>query len=217
MSTVAEFTVPVEALPGGDTLTEMPGIRIEIERIVPTQESALPYFWVWGEQPKAFIKRVRREPDIEETELLESVEDGALFRAEWEPNVELIQGINRLNATIIEASGTSENWRFQVRTQEREAFNEFQTVFQQQGIDIHLVRLYDLAELVDGVNRSLTPKQRETLVAAYQEGYFESPRQTTQEELGDRLGISRRAVSDRLQRGIQKLISTQLLPSEERT
>jgi predicted DNA binding protein len=217
MSAVAEFTIPVEALPGGDTLIEMPDIRVEIERVVPTQEAALPFFWVWGDRPEAFIEQVRREPDIADADLLERVDGGALFRAEWEPNAELIQGIKRLDATIIEATGAAENWRFQVRTQERGAFTELQSVFQRQGISIELVRLYDLAELVEGETRSLTPKQRETLLEAYREGYFESPRQTSQEELGDRLDVSRRAVSDRLQRGVQTLIATQLLPAGDRT
>lgn len=46
MSFVAEFTMPPEALPFGETLKENPGTEIEVERIVPTQESALPFFWV---------------------------------------------------------------------------------------------------------------------------------------------------------------------------
>lgn len=217
MSTVAEFTIPVEALPGGNTLTEMPEVRIEVERVVPTEEAALPFFWVWGDRPEAFIEQFQREPDIAAADLLERVEDGALFRAEWEPNAELIKGIKRLDATIVEATGTSENWRFQVRTQEQDAFNELQALFRKQGISIELVRLYDLAELIEGDDRSLTPKQRETLLAAYRAGYFDSPRRATQGELGERLGVSRRAVSDRLQRGMQTLISTQLLSSGERT
>lgn len=213
MSLVAEFTMPPEELPAGDAFVEYPNTRIEIERIVPTQESALPFFWVWGARPEAFMEEARSEPNMKEIDLLDHVEGGALFRAEWTPDAELIQGIKQLDATIINATGTSDHWRFEVRTQDQEAFNHFQEIFQHHGIDVQLTRLYDLAELVEGDNRSLTPEQRETMITAYREGYFESPREITQTELGKHFDVSHRAVSDRLRRGFRNLIATSLLPS----
>ncbi|WP_306061322.1 helix-turn-helix domain-containing protein [Natronococcus wangiae] len=200
MSIVAEFTIPTNALPAGDTLAKNPDVQIEIERIVPTQESALPFFWVWGPDPETFMERVEQEPNVAEVDLLARVDDGALFRADWAPDAEIIQGIKRLNAVIIEAIGTSEQWRFQVRTQEREAFNEFRELFLQQGITVHLDRLYSLSELVEGDAKSITPLQRDTLIAAYRGGYFEQPRQTTQEEIAKQFNVSPRAVSDRIRR-----------------
>ncbi|WP_436344006.1 helix-turn-helix domain-containing protein [Natronorubrum sp. FCH18a] len=215
MSIIAEFTIPPEALPFGDTLVEAPNTRIEVERIVPTQESAFPFFWVWGSEPEAFMDAAEAEPNVANVHLLDHVEDGALFRAKWSPNAELIRGIRRLDATIIEAVGTSEHWRFEVRTQEQDAFTDFQRIFDEQGISISLNRLYDLAEVVEGNHRSVTPEQRETLIAAYQDGYYEKPRQTTQEELGEQFDISYRAVSERLRRGNRNLIGDALLPSGE--
>ncbi|WP_331234026.1 helix-turn-helix domain-containing protein [Natronorarus salvus] len=215
MSVVAEFTVPAEALPGGDALVEMPDVRIEIERIVPTQEAALPFFWVWGEQPERFMERAGMEPNVADVDLLERFDGGALFRAEWSPEAELIEGIKRLNATIIEATGTSDHWRFEVRTQDPEAFTSFQEVFEQQGISVHLQRLYDLAELVEGDTQPVTPKQRETLLTAYREGYYDNPREISQAELGAHFGISNRAVSDRLRRGTRNLIAMRLFESSD--
>lgn len=217
MSIVAEFTIPAEALPAGDLLVERPDVRIEVERIVPTQESALPFVWVWGTDPEAFLEQAERESDITGVDVLDRVEGGALCRVEWSPEAEPIQGIRRLNATIIEATGTSEHWRFEVRTQEREAFIEFRELFQQAGIPIRLDRLYDLTDLVDGSDRQLTPEQREAVIAAYRDGYFEKPRQITQEELGEQFGISHRAVAERLRRGMRNLVAATLLPDGERT
>jgi hypothetical protein len=205
--------MPPESLPAGEALVECPDIQIEIERIVPTAESALPFFWVWGSDPEAFMQKARESPRIAQVALLDDVPGGALFRAEWSPDEGLIQDIKDLNATIIDATGTSDNWRFEVRTQAQEAFNEFQAVFKQHGIEVHLARLYDLAELVEGDTRSLTPEQRETLLAAYQQGYFEKPREISQKELSESFNISGRAVSERLRRGIRNLIATSLLPS----
>ncbi|WP_226479333.1 helix-turn-helix domain-containing protein [Natrinema amylolyticum] len=215
MSVVAEFTIPAEALPFGDTLVATPDAEIEVERIVPTQESALPFFWILGCDPEVFIEDAETEQDISHVQLLARVENGALFQAQWAPNAKLIRGIKRLDATIIEATGTSEHWRFEVRTQEQDTFNDFQEIFEEQGIPIELKRIYDLTELVESNLQSLTSEQRETLIAAYQEGYYEKPRQTTQEELGEEFDISHRAVSARLRRGTRNLIRESLLPPEK--
>lgn len=214
MSVVAEFTVPAQVLPFGDTLVATPGTEIEVERIVPTQESALPFFWVWGCEPEVFLEDAETEPNVANVNMLSHVDAGALFQAEWAPNANLIKGIKRLDATIIEAVGTSDHWRFEVRTQDQSAFTEFQEIFEEEGISIELQRLYDLEQLVEGNYQSVTPEQREALIAAYQEGYYEQPRQTTQEELGEQFEISHRAVSERLRRGTQNLIGETLLPTD---
>lgn len=217
MATVAEFTIPPEALPFGDTLIKQPSMRIEVERIVPTVESAFPFFWVWGTEPEIFMEAAENEPDVEETRLLERVDGGALFRAEWSPNAKVVKGLKELGATILESEGTSERWRFEVRAQNRDKFREFQEVFRVQGIPITLTHVYDLAELIEGGHQALTQDQRETLIAAYQNGYFDKPRQTTQEELGEQFGVSHRAISERLRRGTRNLIATSLLPQAEET
>ena len=215
MSFVAEFTIPPDVLPFGDTLKAYPDMRIEVERIVPTHESALPFFWVWGHDPEIFMDAAETEPEVKETRLLESVENGGLFRAEWSPDATIIKGFKQLAVTIVESEGTSDRWRFEVRAQDRNTFREFQEIFQDQGVPISLTRLYDLAELVEGDRQTLTPKQRETLLQAYQTGYFDKPRKVTQSELGEQLGVSYRAISERLRRGTRNLIAATLLPSAD--
>lgn len=162
------------------------------------------------------MEEAENEENVAAVELLDHVPGGALFRARWSPDGALIRGVKELIATIIEAVGTAEHWRFEVRTQEQVAFREFQEVFHEHGIDVELERLYDLAELVKGDSRSLTPLQRDTLLTAYREGYFEKPRGTTQEELSERYDVSSRALSDRLRRGTRNLVGMSLLPSRDR-
>ena len=214
MTLVAEFTIPPEALPLGDLLTDRPETEIEVERIISTNETALPFFWVWGVEPACILEYANQEPAFAAVHQLEDVQDGALYRAEWSPHADLIQGIQGLDGTIIEAVGTSEQWRFEIRAQDRASFIQFQEIFEVHGISVTLTGLSDLAERVEADGRDLTPIQRETLIMAYREGYFEQPRETTQEELSEQFGISSRAVSERFRRGIRNLILETLLPSE---
>lgn len=62
----------------------------------------------------------------------------------------------------------------------------------------------------------LTPLQRETLVFAIENGYYDEPRETDLEELSDALGVSKSAVSQRLRTAERKLITqiSQGLPLE---
>jgi predicted DNA binding protein len=59
--------------------------------------------------------------------------------------------------------------------------------------------------LIDGC-RGLSDTERETLEAAVNEGYFESPRSATLGTLADRFGVSKPAVSKNLRRGQQKTL-----------
>lgn len=215
MAIIAEFTVPPAALPFGDTLLEHPEMRLEVDRVVPTDESALPFFWVWGAEPELFIEQSEREPEIRETSLLERVDNGALFSAEWSPDPSLVDSLRKLDLAIIESEGTSERWLFQVRAARRNDLVEFKRTFSQQGISISLTRIYDLGDVMEENQRTMTRNQRETLITAYREGYYDSPRNITQRELGDQFDVSHRAISERLRRGTRNLIVTSLIASGE--
>lgn len=212
MSIVAEFTIPVTALPGGAVLESMPEIRIELERVVPTDDAILPYFWVFGTNADDFVTRMEAESEIDTLRVLTERDDVILFEAEWTPTAPIIDGITHLQATIMDATGTAERWCFQVRATDRERLATFQRLFNDQGIAIELNRIYDLSEAVE-IDRRVTGNQRETLVTAYHEGYFDEPRQVTQQDLAEQFDISRRAVSSRLRRGIRNLVSTTLVDS----
>jgi predicted DNA binding protein len=214
MIVVAEFTIPSEALPGGDILRELEHVRIELERIVPTDESTFPYFWVRGKGASTFIERIRDEPEVEALSVLSETDDGTLVRATWSPHADVIRGIRTLEPTIIGGNGTAEQWTFEVRSESRERLQDFQRVFAERGIRVELRRIYPFRESL-GDGPSMTEKQRQALLVAYHAGYFDTPRKTTQRDLGDRLGISPRAVSNRLRRGTRNLITNSLVRSKQ--
>ena len=213
MSLVAEFTIPAESLPGGDALRARIDLRIELERIVPTQEAALPFFWIWGADPDEFLAEFEAEPEIRDLRVLDRVEDGALIRAEWAPDTAMITALEQFDATILEAVGSGDEWWFQIRAGDRQRFTEFQQIFTDHGIPVHLDRLYNFAEMVEDGQYSLTPKQRETLIEAFRRGYFEEPRESSQEDLGEQFGVSGRAIAKRLRLGTRNLIASTLMTS----
>jgi predicted DNA binding protein len=57
-----------------------------------------------------------------------------------------------------------------------------------------------------GTDFGLSPKQLEIVRKAHLSGYFDVPRQVTQQELADHFGISSSAVSQRLRRATAQIL-----------
>lgn len=215
MCIIAEFSIPAAALPGGDALAECPNVRVEVERIIPAGERVLPFFWIWGPDPEAFLDRLGEDPAVSEIDVLEELDRGVLYRATWGPDATIIRGIEQLRATIVSGVGTDDGWTFAVRANDRSDVAQFRDTFRENDVPVRLDRIFDLSELVANEYYGLTAEQRETLVVACREGYFDDPRGVTQEELGDHFGITGRAISHRLRRGTERLVSNTLLQPVE--
>ena len=214
MSVVAEFVIPPAKVAGGKTLARLPEATIHLERIVPAGDAAVPFLWMVGADTEPFLHSLRTEPEIVSAAVLTELQNRTLFQVEWRPDGTIINAINRLNATILDAEGTAERWLFRVRARDREGLTTFQQLFAEEGIPVQVRRVHDLAVQSAG-HRQLTPAQRETLLTAHECGYFDDPRRITQTELGDHFGISGRAISTRLRRGTKNLIAAELLGPDD--
>ena len=63
---------------------------------------------------------------------------------------------------------------------------------------------------LDSVLPEFTSRQRETLVAAYDLGYYEIPRQTTTTEISNEVGVERRTAEEHLRRAENKFIKSMI-------
>lgn len=215
MTVVAEFVIPTEAVPGGRTLIALPSATIRLERIIPSDEAVHPIFWMTGSEGDRFLDHLEDEAGITDVQDLVRLDDAILYRAAWTPKMPVIEGIKTLRATILKAEGTTDEWVFQVIAEERQRLREFQQIFTEQGIPVELKRISNFSD-EEACNHQLTPEQRQTLIAAYEKGYFDQPRQVTQEDIGDQFGITGRAVSKRLCKGTKNLIQTTLISPTEK-
>lgn len=212
MVSVAEFTVPTEALPLEEMLTTVPESRIDVEAIVPTSESVVVIFWVKHVDAQAVMSWVDGESILRNPQIYDHVEDRVLFRAEVSMAPDLIARFRSLDCTIRRVTASAEAWHFVVWAPDRTDFGRFRDVFERADVPVKLVSVADHPVFAHDNPRPLTTNQRETLLAAYQGGYFDSPRQISQEGLGERFGISHRAISERLRRGMRNLIESSLAP-----
>jgi predicted DNA binding protein len=206
MSIVIEFTVPADSCALGRSLGSDPNALLELDRIVPTDDSVMPFFWVWGRDAETFAAAARTEPAIDRIAVVDRVDGGALLAAEWNPDAAgTLRSIAEADGTLLDAHATNTEWRFEVRFADAAATSEFRRLCRERGVPLALARVTTSPESPDH-RYGLTPEQREALVVAYGMGFFEEPRRATLADVADELGISPRAVTGRLRRGQSALL-----------
>ncbi len=209
MASIAVFSVTASTFPLGSVFDDLPEVTVELERIVPTGQVVVPYFWVYGADREAVLDAFSDRPGVSNIEPVDSIDEGVLLRAEWDYDVHGIKrGIYESGLTLLSAEGSSDEWRFELRAPDRTSLSTFQSYCQENGIALELTRLYTLSERGTDRAYGLTEPQVDGLTLAFDRGYFDSPRRTSLEELADELGVSRPAVADRLRRGLRNLLAS---------
>ncbi|ODR81714.1 bacterio-opsin activator [Haladaptatus sp. W1] len=213
MSSIVEISISADEFALGRALQAAPEVQIELERVVPVGMSRFPFFWAHGGDICRFEAAARAEPAVNALTRIDTLTENTLFHTQWNDDItNLVHGVEEANATIVEASGTADDWTFHLRFPAQEGMSSFQTFCQHEGIPIEVERVYSMQERAVHDSAGVTPAQRETLITAYEGGYFERPRGITREELADELGISPQAVGGRLRRGYANLIVGLLRP-----
>ncbi|OIB58332.1 helix-turn-helix domain-containing protein [Natrialba sp. SSL1] len=218
MATEATFTVPSDQFPLGTVFDQLPDVTVELERIIPARDVVVPYFWVRGTEVNDIENAFTEHSGVTDIRLVDSVEDEYLLRVEWTLDYEdVLTILAETEIPLIEATGTNQQWTFEIRGDDRSDIATFQRRCRELGIPITLTELHALTPIETGTEEALTDTQQEALVLAYERGYFESPREVTLEELGEELGISQQAVGSRLWGGIRHVLGSTLSAVEVRS
>lgn len=211
MATEATITAPSETFPLGTVFESLPGVEVEIERIVPGVDVVIPYVWVRGADTDDVEAAFSAHPGVKQIRPIDSVENEYLLRVEWEPEyVGILTTLTETGVILVGAVGTNEQWTFDIRGDTQEDVAEFVRLCRERDIPITMTALHALTPVMTATEAALTDAQQEALELAYEQGYFESPRQVTMAELGEVLGISQQAVASRLRRGIRNILGPTL-------
>jgi hypothetical protein len=135
---------------------------------------------------------------------------------EWTEEVDsFLENLIDYEAAVLEATGTPDDWQFQLRFRSYEMLSEFYRACIDDGVGVQLNRVHNPVEAASRARFGLTEDQEQTLVTAFEGGYFDIPRGTTISELGEELEISDSAVSQRLRRANSSLIAATLLTAAD--
>lgn len=212
MSVIARIGVPAEEFPLDRALLAGSDARVQLERVIPLGEAAIPYLWISEDTVEVIRAGTDADPSVHAAEVIDEVDGRALVRIEWEAKPDgFLSVLAESDAVLLDGVGSGGFWEFELRFPDHEAMSRFYRQCTERGISVNLERVQSRSGGGNlGLGYSLTDLQRETLLTAFDEGYFAVPRGVTLVELADRLGVSDSAVSQRLRRGIGKLLGATL-------
>ena len=217
MSVIATFSVPATDFTLGKTISDNPGTRIRLDRVIPIGDTFIPYFWASDDSVDAIESHLREETDIEAFTVVDKTNGEALVRVEWAEQVDgLMDTMAETGASILEGVGEHDVWRLQLRFDDHDQLSEFFRLCAGKGISLELESVHNPGiHQALTIQNNLTDVQRETLEAALEAGYFDVPRRINLVELAEKMGISDSAVSQRLRRGVATVLAETALRSEE--
>lgn len=216
MGVIGDFTIQAESFALQHALAENPEMVVTADRVAShSTEQVLPFLWASGGDFDAFREAMADDPTVQRTTVTERAGDSVLYKVIWGREVvELINKMVNMHAAIVEAEARKDTWRLKLRFTEEGQVTSFQEHFSETGHTFEVHRLYRPTAPRQR-EYGLTPEQRDTLVAALREGYFEVPRAASANDLADALEISANAVSQRLRRGSANLIGNTLTITDE--
>ncbi|NHN42552.1 DNA-binding protein [Halorubellus sp. JP-L1] len=220
MTRIAEFALPTSEFPLGVAFEVRPDATLELDRVVPNEDTVMPYFWVYDPESDldAFARAFADLPELRSVTLMEDLGDRGLFRAEWNPEyLGIMRAIATSDLTVVSATGSLDGWRFELRAQSADQLSAFQASCDATDVRASLVRLHHLSEVTPGQSYGLTDEQREALVLAYENGYYRSPSEVSLADLASEVGITGQSFGSRLRRGTHRLVEHTLVDGPDET
>nr|WP_233340914.1 helix-turn-helix domain-containing protein [Haloprofundus sp. MHR1] len=184
-----------------DLSRDLPETTFRVLAALPGDESGVGLLEVVGSDLAGTIREMESLDGVTDIELLESTERSVLVQFSTTQPLLLLSlrevGLPFELPIDIEAGRAT----LEV-VAPHEQLSMLRTQFEQFGMSFDVVYLY---ESVDS-EQLLTERQRELLVAALRNGYYDTPRTCTLTELAEEVGAAKSTVSESLHRAEEKVI-----------
>lgn len=210
MGLIAEFQLHSPDLPLTDAVEAVPESTLYIERILVVDPDRPVVLCRVVDDDGSFPAALDADPTVETYTMLNELDGGVLYRIGLrDPPLPIYRKYVELGTTPLGGIVTVDGWWGRARFPDREALAEYRNFCTDRGGTFKLERLTRESS-TDDPPFGLTREQYDAMIAARDAGYFAVPREATTEELGDRLGISAPSASERLRRGIDRLLENAL-------
>jgi predicted DNA binding protein len=208
VATVFEVEVPAATLALADTFERAPHVEVRLERSVGgARDPTTPFAWIHGVETDRAADLLAADRSVADADMFGEDGDSCLFEIDFDGGIcAFTETISERDGVIVRASATNGVWTFQLRFTDRSDVGEvFDDEFTRQ-YEATVTRLYGSND-APTVRAGVTEKQRQALEAAFEMGYYTVPRGVDLRAVGNRLGVSRQAVSERLRRAHEMLVA----------
>lgn len=212
MGTMTEVTLPADEFALHETFRAVPSLNVEVQRVVAhSSDHLMPFLWVTADDFDALHESFEADSSVDALSRLSAFDDERLYRMSWVSNVALVaHALLEQDATVLSAVGTGDAWHLRLFFPDRPALQRTHEFAQTEGWSMNVDAIYEMSG--SGRDRyGLTKPQHDTLVSAYEQGYYDFPHGVTTEELGETFDVSAQAAADRLRRGHGNLVEEALI------
>lgn len=205
MSVVTDLSIPGSELAFGETLSDVPDVRVSLDRIVPVKGESFPYVWAHTSDQDGFREALRNAASVETFQLVHREDRKGLYSIDWHGETgPFLACLAQVGSVVLQGRGTAKRWEFTLRFDTHEDVNRFQELCSKREISFSIDRVVSGSAGTEP-DMTLSQCQRETVELALKRGYFDVPRRTTMVNLAEELDISDQAVSARIRRAMKKL------------
>ncbi|WP_276258775.1 helix-turn-helix domain-containing protein [Haloglomus litoreum] len=193
-----------------DVSRSFPDASLRLLTGVPMDDRTLELGETRGEDPRAVVEAIRKQPDVRSLELLYCDEERSLSRYETEDQAlfEFLGGSSLLPEFPLVVEDGVMSFAITASRADFEAFGD--------RLDASGLR-YELQSVVhrdDSDGGPLTDRQLECLTVAWRMGYFEVPRDCSLAEVADALDVDTSTVSETIRRGTARVLERFLFERE---
>lgn len=207
-----------------DTLEALPEVPVRVLRDASTDPENVASVFMFDGAELSLLKRTLAEDrSVDTTHPMPDYEGTHVFGIEFTPETELLApAVTAHEGFSLEARradpetgmhGWCERWLFSKRA----GLNAVWEDARERGFQFDILSINQFHPEGSAVTGGLTEEQRETLLFAYDRGYFEEPRQTSLEDLAKEMGLSSTAVGGRIRRGINQLVRATVVEEAEQS
>lgn len=217
MSVTATIHIEHERLALVPTLRTLDEINIRVITQGTTAPGATNFpFLIEYHDRGELESRLDEDPTIDGYELVDWTDDTGIYYITHTSETLLISTVvTEVNGILAHTETKGNGWLARLLLPDRKALNTIWEFAMDNDISLEIIEIYGKDDVGTETSYGLTDEQTAALNTAYEEGYFGEPRDTSLDEVADKMGLSSTAMSGRLRRGMRSLVAATIADIDE--
>lgn len=205
-----QLVFPAREAALAETLERVPDVRATVERSAAACQKQPSALWFSAPDHCELFEALAADPSVEGFRRLSTADDQWLVDVDFEHSVTLLWSVLLSEGCVLtDVTVCDGKWVFDCRFEDHEAFRTTRQSLEDRAFEFEVLRIsHDAGSGPPGA--ALSEKQYSSLKRAWEMGYFEVPREATLEELAADMDLSHQALSERLRRGMELCIGSEL-------
>ncbi|OVE84051.1 helix-turn-helix domain-containing protein [Natronolimnobius baerhuensis] len=210
MGFIADVRLTHDELPLVPTMKRQPDLTLRREYETTSNGTQMQFVSVFGDETDALEEVLADDATISAATKVATFGQRSIYRLTIDTHLEIVPGqCSECGIFVFTATSTNAAWSVRLYLPDRESLAAIRHWYRDHGVSFRVTKLCESGATDEGTY-FLTDNQREILLLAYEAGYFDVPRDITQDDLAERLDVTDSAVSQQLRRAISMLIAATL-------